>query len=38
MNSSEMGATFQAFPKWQIFGLTTSFWIAVALASPCTSS
>ena len=32
VNSSEMGATFQAFPKWQIFGLTTSFWIAVALA------
>lgn len=32
VNSSEMGATFQAFPKREILGLTASFWIAVALA------
>ena len=33
VNSSEMGATFQAFPKQEILGLTSSFWIAVALAA-----
>ncbi len=32
VNSSEMGATFQNFPRREILGLTSSFWIAVALA------
>lgn len=32
VNSSEMGETFQAFPRREILGLTSSFWIAVALA------
>jgi rhamnose transport system permease protein len=32
VNASEMGASFQAFPKLAVLGLTSPFWIAVALA------
>lgn len=32
VNASEMGETFQAFPKIEFLGLTTPFWIAVLVA------
>lgn len=35
VNASEMGASFQAFPKLAVFGLTSPFWIAVIVAIAC---
>ncbi len=32
VNASEMGSSFQAFPKLAVFGLTSPVWIAVAVA------
>lgn len=32
VNASEMGATFQAFPKQIVLGLTTPVWIAIAVS------
>ena len=32
VNASQMGATFQAFPKLAFLGLTAPFWIAAAVA------
>ncbi len=32
VNASEMGDVFQAFPKMELFGLTTLFWIMLAVA------
>jgi rhamnose transport system permease protein len=33
VNASEMGATFQGFPKIPLLGVTTTFWIMILLAS-----
>lgn len=33
VNASEMGEVFQAFPKLALFGLTTLFWIMLAVAA-----
>jgi rhamnose transport system permease protein len=32
VNASEMGETFQRFPKLQVLGLTSTFWIMVVIA------
>lgn len=33
VNASEMGATFQAFPKMVVLGLTTPVWIAIVVSA-----